>query len=49
MNEERTVIHGSGLRRWLAVTALLLIGLVFYFIYAPRTDPPARPAEHEGR
>jgi hypothetical protein len=27
----------------------LLIGLVLYFVYAPRTDPPAPPAEHEGR
>jgi hypothetical protein len=49
MHEERSVIRGPGMGRWLAVTALLLIGLALYFAYAPRTDPPARPAEHEDR
>jgi hypothetical protein len=49
MHEERSVIRTPGMGRWLAVTALLLIGLALYFAYAPRTDPPARPAEHEDR
>jgi hypothetical protein len=49
MHEERSIIRGPGMGRWLAVTALLLIGLALYFAYAPRTDPPARPAEHEDR
>jgi hypothetical protein len=49
MHEERTTIRGPELGRWLAVAALLLIGLALYFVYAPHTDPPARPAEHEGR
>ena len=49
MDEERTVMRGPELGRWFAVAALLLIGLALYFVYAPRTDPPARPAEHEGR
>jgi hypothetical protein len=49
MDEERTVMRGPELGRWFAVAALLLIGLALYFAYAPRTDPPARPAEHEGR
>jgi hypothetical protein len=49
MHEERSVIRGPGMGRWLAVTAVLLIGLALYFAYAPRTDPPARPAEHEDR
>jgi len=49
MHEERTVIRGPELGRWFAVAALLLIGLALYFLYAPRTDPPAPTAEHEGR
>jgi hypothetical protein len=49
MHEERTVTRGPELGRWFAVAALLLIGLALYFVYAPRTDPPAPPAEHEGR
>ena len=49
MHEERNVIRGRELGRWLAVAALLLIGLALYFVYAPWTDPPARPAEHEER
>jgi hypothetical protein len=49
MHEERNVIRGPELGRWFAVAALLLIGLALYFVYAPQTDPPARPAEHEER
>jgi hypothetical protein len=49
MHEERNVIRGPGLGRWLAVAALLLIGLALYLVDAPRTDPPARPTEHEER
>jgi hypothetical protein len=49
MHEERNGIRGPELGRWLAVAALLLIGLALYFVYAPRTDPAARPVEHEER
>jgi hypothetical protein len=49
MHEQRNVLRGPELGRWLVVAAVLLIGLVLYFVYAPRTDPPARPAEHEER
>jgi len=49
MHQERNGIRGSELGRWIAVAALLLIGLALYFVYAPHTDPPAPPAEHEGR
>ena len=49
MHEERNVIRGRELGRWLVVAPLLVIGLALYFVYAPQTDPPARPAVHEGR
>lgn len=49
MHEERNTIRGPEVGRWLVVAAVLLIGLALYFVYAPRTEPPARPAEQEGR
>ena len=49
MHEERNIIRGPEVGRWLVVAAVLLIGLALYFVYARRTDPPARPAEHEDR
>jgi hypothetical protein len=49
MNEDRIGSRGLELGRWLIVAALLLIGLGLYFVYAPRSEPPARAAEHEDR
>ncbi len=49
MDEDRMAARGPELNRWLVVAALLLIGLVLYFVYAPGSEPPARPAVHEGR
>jgi hypothetical protein len=49
MNEERSAVRGPELGRWLFVAALLLLGLVLYFRYAPRSQPPARPAAVEAR
>jgi hypothetical protein len=49
MNEERTSARGPELGRWLFVAALLLVGLALYFVYAPESEPPARPAVPELR
>jgi hypothetical protein len=49
MSEERNSTGGRELGRWIFVAVLLLIGAVLYFIYAPGSEPPARPAEHEAR
>jgi len=49
MSEERPSAGGPELGRWLFVGALLLIGLVLYFMYAPRSTPPAPPVAHEER
>ena len=49
MSEERTVTRGPDLGRWIFVAALLLIGLALYLVYAPGSEPPIRPAEHEAR
>jgi hypothetical protein len=49
MSEERTVTRGPDLGRWIFVAVLLLIGVALYFLYAPGSEPPVRPAEHEVR
>ena len=49
MSEERSSVRGPELGRWLFVGALLLIGLVLYFLYAPGSTPPAPPAPREER
>jgi len=47
MSQERTVARGAELARWMLVAALLVVGLVLFFIYAPASDPPAPPAARE--
>jgi hypothetical protein len=49
MSDERTAARGPELGRWLFVAALLLIGLALYFLYAPASEPPVRPAPAEAR
>ena len=33
--------------RWVLVAVLILLGIGLYFWFAPRTQPPAPPAEQE--
>jgi hypothetical protein len=47
MSQERMVARGPELVRWILVAAVLVVGLVLFFIYAPLSDPPAPPAAHE--
>ena len=47
MNEERAGERGPALGRWVVLAAMLLIGLILYFLYAPRSEPPVRPAATE--
>jgi hypothetical protein len=49
MNDEPTVPRGLGLGSWILVALVLLAGLALYFGYAPTSEPPARPAVHEGQ
>jgi hypothetical protein len=48
MNDEPTIPRGLNLGRWILVALLLLAGLALYFVYGPISEPPARPAVHEG-
>ena len=47
MNDERTRIPLSDIGRWIFVTLIIVVGVILYFTYAPRTGGAARPAEQE--
>jgi hypothetical protein len=49
MAEDRIAARVPELGRWLIVGALLLLGLGLFLAYAPSSEPPARPTEHEER
>jgi hypothetical protein len=47
MSEERAVIRGPELGRWLVVVIVIAIGIGLFFWYAPRTPPAATTSVHE--
>ena len=47
MSEERAVIRGPELARWLVVAIVIAAGIGLYFWYAPRTQPAATTTIHE--
>jgi len=47
MSNEPAVTRGPELGRWILVSLLLLIGLAFFFMYAPASVPPAPAAVHD--
>lgn len=47
MSDERTPAGSTGLGRWLLVAALVVIGVVLYFIFAPDSRPVATPSVQE--
>jgi len=47
MSEERAVIRGPELGRWLVVAIVIVAGIGLYFWYAPRTQPAATATVHE--
>lgn len=48
MNDERRVVGGAEMGRWLLVAALVVIGVILYFIFAPDSRPVATPSVQEG-
>ena len=49
MSQERDVIGGSELARWLLVAALVVIGIALYFAFAPDSRPVATPSIQESQ
>ena len=49
MTDERTEIRGTEMGRWLFVAALVVIGIVLYFVFAPDSRPVATPSIQEAQ
>jgi hypothetical protein len=49
MSEERAMIRGPELARWLVVAIVIAIGLGLYFWYAPGTEPAATTTVREAQ
>jgi hypothetical protein len=47
MSEQRPVIRGPELVRWLVIAIVIATGIGLYFWYAPRTQPAATTTVHE--
>ena len=47
MSEERAMIRGPELARWLVVAVVIAVGIGLYFWYAPRTEPAATTTVRE--
>lgn len=47
MSDERMVVGGSEVARWLLVAALIVGGIVLYVVFAPDSRPVATPSVQE--
>ena len=47
MPDEVTKISGAALGRWLVLAALILVGIVLYFRFAPGARPVVHAVEFE--
>ena len=47
MNDADSRLSGGELGRWLVLASIILLGIVLFFIYAPRTQPVVLPPEVE--
>ncbi|HEY8256244.1 MAG TPA: hypothetical protein VIG08_01160 [Gemmatimonadales bacterium] len=47
MSDERMVVGGGEVARWLLVAALIVVGIVLYFVFAPDSRPVATPSIQE--
>jgi hypothetical protein len=47
MNDDRVVLSGSELVRWLVVAAIIIAGIGLFFYFAPSTKPAVPPSVQE--
>ena len=49
MNDDRNLMRGSEMGRWLVIMLLILAGIALYFRFASSTRPVAPPAIPEAQ
>jgi hypothetical protein len=47
MDDDRVVLSGSELVRWMIVAAIIIAGIVLFFYFAPSTQPAVPPSVQE--
>lgn len=47
MDDDRVVLSGSELVRWLVVAAMIIAGIALFFYFAPSTRPAVPPSVEE--
>jgi hypothetical protein len=47
MDDDRVVLSGSELVRWLVVAAIIIAGIGLFFYFAPSTKPAVPPSVQE--
>lgn len=47
MDDDRTVLTGSELVRWMVVAAIIIAGIGLFFFFAPSTKPAVPPSVQE--
>jgi multidrug efflux pump subunit AcrA (membrane-fusion protein) len=47
MDDDRVVLTGSELIRWLIIAAVIIAGIGLFFYFAPSTDPAVPPSVEE--
>ena len=47
MDDDRVVLSGSELVRWMIVAAIIIAGIGLFFYFAPSTEPAVPPSVQE--
>jgi uncharacterized BrkB/YihY/UPF0761 family membrane protein len=47
MDDDRVVVSGSELIRWLIIAAVIIAGIALFFYFAPSTEPAVPPSVQE--
>ena len=47
MDDDRVVLSGSELVRWMIVAAIIIAGISLFFYFAPSTKPAVPPSVQE--
>jgi hypothetical protein len=47
MDDDRVVLSGSELLRWLVIAAVIIAGIGLFFYFAPSSEPAVTPSVEE--